>query len=71
MVVLRLSVVVLRCLILADSCAMARTLGLLVLAAVVALAAAGGSDVIELEPASFRSMLASDDIYFVEFYAPW
>lgn len=33
--------------------------------------AAAASDVLELNPSSFKQMLASDDIYFVEFYAPW
>jgi hypothetical protein len=32
---------------------------------------AEASDVLELNPSTFKSMLSSDDIYFVEFYAPW
>lgn len=32
---------------------------------------AAGSDVIDLNPASFKAMLKSDELWMVEFFAPW
>ena len=42
-----------------------------VLFAVAATALGGGKDVIEMNPKSFKAMLASDEPWMVEFYAPW
>eukprot|EP00055_Hartaetosiga_balthica_P005297 m.15350 g.15350 ORF g.15350 m.15350 type:complete len:454 (-) comp4461_c0_seq1:22-1383(-) len=33
--------------------------------------ASSGKDVIDLDPSSFKDMLKSDDVWLVEFYAPW
>ncbi|EGD83311.1 Pdip5 protein [Salpingoeca rosetta] len=50
--------------------AAAATMAVLALASMGRVAAAA-SDVIELDPTSFNKMLSSDDIWMVEFYAPW
>lgn len=51
-------------------CAAAVAVAVAVLASVPA-ARAAGSDVWELDPAAFKTMLKSDEVVFVEFYAPW